>query len=296
VDSAWTFELSGSGNAGWSLSPDGSRLAIGLSTNSGDDIWVKRMPDGPASRLTFDTTSDVRPRWTPDGQSVIYVINGQHVLRQRRADGTGETTTVLDAGKPVLEGQWSRDGRWLIARTGGENLRTGGRDIVGIEAGTGGKVRPLVANPGADESAAALSPDGRWLAYQSDETGRSEIYLRPFPGTREGKWQVSLEGGHSPLWAHSGRELFFLDAARNMVSVSVAGTGAPELGQRHVLFRMGTELYSNDPEYYTPFDIAPDDQHFLMAEALHDFLGAHPRYLLVENWPEEVRSLMAAAR
>jgi len=96
---------------------DGVQLRPNLVLRS----WVsfKRMPDGPASRLTFDTTSEVRPRWTPDGQSVVYVVNGQHVLRQRRADGTGETSTVLDAGKPVLEGQWSRDGRWLIARTGG---------------------------------------------------------------------------------------------------------------------------------------------------------------------------------
>jgi hypothetical protein len=80
------------------------------------------------------------------------------------------------------------------------------------------------------------------------------------------------------------------------MSVPVAGVGAPELGQRRVLFPMGADLYSNDPEYYTPFDIAPDDQRFLMAEAQHDFLGAHPRYVLVENWPEEVRSVMAAGR
>ena len=92
VDTAWTFNLTQSGaNVGWALSPDGSRLAIGLNTSSGDDIWIKQLPTGPLSRLTLDSIAEQRPRWTPDGQSVTYLINATtlHVLRQRRADGTG---------------------------------------------------------------------------------------------------------------------------------------------------------------------------------------------------------------
>jgi serine/threonine-protein kinase len=292
VDSAWTFRLTqNAGNVGWALSPDGTRLAIGLNTDSGDDVWIKELPAGPLSRLTFDSTDDSRPRWTPDGRSVMYSRRKTELGRQR-ADGTGNTEIFLrftDAGT-IDEVLTSPDGRWLVFRRGGATGELGGRNIFGIRPGVDSAPVPLVAKPGVDESAAALSPDGKWLAYVSNETGRDEIYVRPFPATDSGKWQVSTNGGQAPLWAHSGRELFFVDAERNMVVAPVQGGGALQFGARRILFTLGEDLYLPNSEHYTPFDLARDDQRFLMAREVRGAADRARAFVLVENWFEELKA------
>ena len=292
VDTNWTFQLTqGGGNPGWALSPDGARLAIGLRTSSGDDIWIKQLPTGPLSRLTFDSTDEQRPRWTADGRSVTYTKRDS-TLRQRRADGTGVGETVLVLPGTINEGRWSPDGKWLLARTGGAIGRSGDRDIVGIRPGVDSAPIPLAADPGYDESAPMLSPDGKWLAYQSGETGRTEVYVRPFPNTDGGKWQVSVDGGQAPLWAHTGRELFFVDGARNMVTVPVTAGASFQPGQPQILFRLEDDMYLGNPEYYTPFDISPDDQRFIMARLVRAADEGKPTFQLVENWFEELKAKM----
>ncbi len=289
VDTNWTFQLAqGGGNPGWALSPDGTRLAIGLYASSGDNIWIKQLPTGPLSRLTFDSTDEQRPRWSPDGRFVTYTKRDS-TLRQRRADGTGSPETILVLPGTINEGRWSPDGKWLLARIGGAIGRAGDRDIVGIRPGVDSAPIPIAANPGYDETAPSLSPDGKWLAYQSDETGRTEVYVRPFPNTDGGKWQVSVDGGQAPLWAHSGRELFFVDGARNMVTVPVTAGAAFQPGQPHVLFRLSDDMYLGNPEYYTPFDISPDDTRFIMARRVQTAAEAKPTFLLVDNWFEELK-------
>jgi Tol biopolymer transport system component/tRNA A-37 threonylcarbamoyl transferase component Bud32 len=297
VDTAWTFSVTQSGaNVGWALSPDGSRLAIGLNTSSGDDIWIKQLPTGPLSRLTLDSIAENRPRWTPDGQSVTYLINATtlHVLRERRADGTGADATRLDLQTTgIPEGSWSPDGKWLVLRTGGVQGQRGARDILGIRPGLDSAPVPLVADPRYDEAAPMLSPDGKWLAYESDETGKTEVYVRPFPNTEGGKWQVSVTGGQAPLWARSGKEIFFVDGARNMVAAPVLPGAAFQLGERRTLFRLGDDLFLTAQEHYTPFDITPDDKRFIMAREVRTATEAAPTFLLVENWFTELKSRMA---
>jgi serine/threonine-protein kinase len=292
VDSAWTFRLTqNAGNVGWALSPDGRRLAIGLNTETGDDVWIKELPAGPLSRITFDSTDDSRPRWTPDGRSVMYSVRKTE-LRQQRADGTGDTEIILRFTDPgsIDEVLASPDGRWLVYRRGGSVGEIGGRNIFGIRPGVDSAPVPLVAKPGVDESAAALSPDGKWLAYVSNETGRDEIYVRPFPATDSGKWQVSTNGGQAPLWAHSGRELFFVDAERNMVVAPVQGGATIQFGARRILFNLGDDLYLTGSEHYTPFDLTPDDQRFVMARVVRRAADRERTFVLVENWIEELKA------
>ncbi len=292
VDSAWTFRLTQmAGNVGWALSPDGKRLAIGLNTESGDDVWIKELPAGPLSRLTRDSTDDSRPRWTPDGRSVMYSRRNTELGRQR-ADGTGSTEIFLRFTDPgtIDEVLASPDGRWLVFRRGGEVGATAGRNIFGIRPGVDSAPVPLVATPDVDEAAPALSPDGKWLAYESNETGSSEIYVRPFPATDSGKWQVSTNGGQAPLWAHSGRELFFVDAERNMVVAPMQGGATPQFGARRILFTLGEDLYLTRNERYTPFDLSLDDQRFLMARVVRRAEAAERTFLLVENWFEELKA------
>ena len=124
---------------GFSLSPDGTRLALKEETQAGDDIWVKQLPDGPLSRLTFDPGVDMRPRWAPDGETVTFLSNrsGNMDLWSQRADGTGEPELLFDGGSVLNNGQgfWSPDGEWLVLRTGGTGGVVGGRDILALRPG-----------------------------------------------------------------------------------------------------------------------------------------------------------------
>jgi serine/threonine-protein kinase len=302
VDSGWTLTLTEYGdNYGWSLSPDGRRLAVGMSTGEGDDIWVKQLPNGPLSRVSFDTASEYRPRWMPDGR-LMFASNRRSVtaadsggLYARRADGTGEDSLIVRADAGIYEGQWSPDGQWLVYRTGGVVARSGGRDIVALRPGTDTAPIPLIATR-YDEEAIAISPDGRWLAYESNETGRTEVFLRPFPATDSGKWQISNGGGVAPLWARNGRELFYVDSDGDMIAVPFAGTASgPDIGERRTLFRLDDDIYMTSREYYTPFDVAPDGR-FIMARQLdppEDALAQAP-LIVAENWLAEVAEQMRA--
>ena len=294
LDSTWEFRLTvAGGNIGLALSPDGSRVAIGINTNSGDDIWVKRLPNGTPSRLTFDSTAEARPRWTADGRYVSYLVNGESLWRSR-SDGTG-VPELVHTPPHVAEAIWSHDGAWLILRTGGQLSAIGARNIYGMRI-RDTTVIPLAADPRFDERAAALSPDGRWLAYESDETGQTEVYVRPFPDVAGGKWQASANGGRAPLWSHSGRELYFVDLQRDMIARPVAPGPAFIPGDPVQLFHLAPEIYLNFGENYTPFDIAPDDRHFVMLRARIQAQQGEAAFLRIENWFPELQQQLKDAK
>ncbi len=240
VDTSWGF-LQALGGVGWTLSPDGKRLAIGLRANGRDQIWVKELDRGPASRITFDSSGDMRPRWMPDGHTVTYLSRrggAGLALYRRNADGTGAEALKLKVSGSIWEAVWSRDGKWLVFGTG---TAGGNRDVYAMRLGMDSVPRPLLATP-AQERAVALSPDGRWLAYMSDESGRDEVYVRPFPNVDDGKWQVSLTGGGQPLWARSGREIFYRSAANQMMVAQVSASPRFSVANRHVLFSISLEM------------------------------------------------------
>ncbi|HEX5819527.1 MAG TPA: protein kinase [Gemmatimonadales bacterium] len=283
VDPDWSFaHIFNGGNAGWALSPDGTRLAVGRNTESGDDIWVKQLPAGPALRVTFDSGAEYRPRWMPDGRSLVFgaLRAGARGLYRRNADGTGADQLLL-AGE-IYEAAVSRDGRWLVARAGGQIGAAGARNIGSMRLGTDTALAPLLATQ-YDESEIALSPDGRWLAYVSDETGRPEVFLRPFPEVDDAKFQVSLNGAQAPLWSRDGTELFYLGLDRALTAVGVAPRPDPKLGERRMLFKLDRDYYPPGREYYTPFDVAPDGR-FLMARRVRGREGSQAPLLLTTNW------------
>ncbi len=296
IDSTWLFRMQIRGsNRGWALSPDGTRLAIGLNTDAGDDIWVKQLPTGPVSRVSFDSAPDYRPRWSPDGKSLTYGsfrTEPSNNIYRRPADGTGSDEVVLDLEQPIYEAVWSNDGQWLLARTGGEVFVAGGRDIFGLRLGKDSLPRPLVTTPGFDEAAIALSPDGNWLAYESNETGRTEVFIRPFPETESAKTQVSNNGGRAPLWARKGGELFYINGNREMVAVTVGSGPSLSLGPPRTLFRMRDELYLEEAENYTPFDISPDGTRFIMARRVRPTDDRLAPMIVVDNWFAELKQKM----
>jgi serine/threonine-protein kinase len=287
MDTTWGFQTD-INLAGWSLSPDHMRLAITLGGQSSpQDVWIKELDGGPVSRLTFNDSTDIRPRWTPDGRGLTFISNraGDYDLYRRRSDGTGADSLLLDLETPIFEALWSPDGEWLVLRVGGGSIAS--RDIMALQVERDTVPRPLLTAP-HDEEQPALSPDGRWMAYVSTETGRQEVFVRPFPEVEAGKWQVSTAGGTSPVWAHSGQELFFVNGDREVMSQAVLPGAAFQRGGLRMLFSMaGYEVAPN----YASFDISPDDRRFLVVRR-KDESGPDEVLVVVENWLTEVERLM----
>ena len=290
VDTTWKFDVTRyAADHGWALSPDGSRLAIGLSTDAGDDIWVKQLPHGPLSRISFDAAPDMRPHWTRDGRFVSFLSGrvGQGMFLHR-ADGLGKDSLLR--GGLIDEGVVSPDGEWLVMRSGSNGSVAGGRDIYTVRIGADTARMPLIVTP-FDEEAIALSPDGRWIAYQSDETGRTEVFVRSFPNATTFKHQVSNGGGAAPLWSRDGRELFFVSAAADMMTARVTVGSPTAIAPPVPLFHIANDLLRVEYAFYTPWDVAADGR-FIMARARRGDAGSATTVVVAENWLTELKARM----
>jgi Tol biopolymer transport system component len=262
------------------------------------DIWIKEIPEGPFERLTVDDVPETTPTWSRDGVYVFYAKAddaGNYDLWRSRADGTGAPELILDDERSLMDPQVSPDGTWIVLRSGPggvENNRSPERDVVGFRPGVDTEVVTLVGTPEFVEYAPSLSPDGRWLAYVSDLSGRDEVYVSPFPDVASGRWRVSTEGGVGPLWSRDGTELFFLDTNLGWVSARVEGASELRVLQR-------TTLFSTDGVYiYTAarnMDVSPEGDRFLMIAVggeMDALANVTPRFILVQNWFEELRERM----
>lgn len=236
------------------LSPNGDRVAIKVTTEAGEDIWVKELPDGPLSRLTFDDGTDRRPRWSADGSLIYYTSDragtdvSHYDLWAQSSDGTGSPEMILDLEASILEARLAADESAFVLRLGGLSGSVGDRDLVGLRVGEDESF-PVADEPW-DEKGVALSPSGRWVAYESTETGRDEIYVRPFPEADGGKWQVSVSGGFNPQWAHSEDELFFVSGGGEMVVAQVQTDGGVfRVGERRTLFDLAGRSLHSQPNY-----------------------------------------------
>ncbi|PYO05927.1 MAG: hypothetical protein DMD30_13460 [Gemmatimonadetes bacterium] len=273
-----------------SLSPDGRRLSVSLLPNASydgiasvSDIWIKQLDRGPSIKLTLEEKTDHYSAWTPDGRSVTFTSNaaGSVDLWTKRADGSRQAVLQLHNTRGAFSPRWSPDGKWLVFRT--DRYQAGAADILGIRPGIDTVAVPLVATR-FTENAPAISPNGRWLAYSSNESGPIEVYVVPFPNTADAKWAVSTGGGTEPLWSHSGKELFYRDVAGNLVAVEVQSSPTFSLGRSTVLFPARAYLSFERGAQYA---VAPDDRRFLM---IRQIAGSAPDELIVvDNWFEELK-------
>ncbi len=273
VDPGWTGDF-----ADIALSPDGTQLAVTQLQRNGTHIWRKPLQRGPESRLTFEG-SNTRPIWEPDGHSLNFVSmrTGRSRLYRVPADGSTRPESLGIDGLWISRARWSPDGQWLICEVMGEGGERPDVDVYGIRAGVDTNVVPLVVTA-ATEANASMSPDGRWLLYESDRSGRREVYVRPFPNTMESLWQISRNGGSQPRWAHSGREVFYRNHNNEMVVAEVLPAESFAIVDQRVLFSMAGSAY---------WDVSPDDQRFVMTRG-----GGGARagsLIVVENFFEELR-------
>ncbi len=261
------------------FSPDGSRLAITVSETNEQQIWIKQLDRGPLAKLTFEA-SNFRAAWTPDGQWVAFVSDRgiSRDLYVRRADGTGQAEVLLDREEQIWEVHYSRDGQWIVYRA-----ETPSSSIYATHVDADSIQVPLVETQ-FNERLPRLSPDGRWLAYMSDESGLNEVYVRPFPNVTEGKWLVSNNGGIEPVWAHSGQELFYKSGSDLMSAEVLSGTTFV-LGERKALFSVEGFRFATNRQMY---DVTPDDQRFVMIRNLGGPEASE--MIVVENFFEELKA------
>jgi Tol biopolymer transport system component len=256
------------------FSPDGRKVAVTIDPRP-SQIWVYDLERG--SRIPLATNS-LTPLWTPDGQRIAF--SARAAIDWRAADGSRPAEQLLAREHAANPTSWSSDGRFLIFQEDAPPTRY---DI--WVAPRGGRPQSLVSTPGNDVGG-KFSPDGRWLAYYSNESGRNEVYVRPFPNVNEHKWTVSTAGGQAPVWSPDGRELFYMNGTAMMaVPIETRGTSLVA-GKPQFLFD-GPFDTTQDMN----FDISPDGTRFVMVEADPD---AKPtRFQIILNWTKELSQLVA---
>jgi Tol biopolymer transport system component len=252
------------------LSPDGKRVATMRGPIGSSDIWLQEgMRIG---RFTFNPADDRYPLWSPDGTRVAFASNrnGTYDLYQKPADGSGREDLLLQSPDFKRPNSWSPDGRFILYSVTNNN-----GDLMVLPL-TGEHAFPFLSTP-FNEQQGIFSPDGKWVAYQSDGSGSFEVYVRPFPGPG-GEAQVSAGGGHSPRWRADGKELYYISPDFKLMAVKVGVQGAAfTAGIPKSLFQTHINQATNRPQY----DVSRDGR-FLVLTDLPD-TSTEPIHLLV-NW------------
>jgi Tol biopolymer transport system component len=271
------------------ISPDGTRIALTIIVDGNYDLWIWDLARKTMTRLTFDNAFDGLPIWTPDSHRIIFESfrEGRESIFWKAADGSGKVEKLASVqDRNIYPWSVSSDGKTLfLGESGGES----GYDI-GMLSMEGGRTPKLLLQEKYGEDEPQISPDGRWIAYESDESGRWEIYVRSFPDVESGgRWQVSASGGEFPLWAPNGKELFYRSPDAIM-AVPVETKPTLKLGTPKSLF---------PNRYVGQFDISPDGKRFLMlkpAPAADEKTKAEApqKIVVVLNWLEELKQRVPA--
>jgi dipeptidyl aminopeptidase/acylaminoacyl peptidase len=256
------------------LSPDGRQAAVSAAENVGSrTLWVKQLDHGPATKIVGDAGPQ---SWSPDGK--LLLVSATSGLLLARSDGSAPPTALATGHTAPSFAEISADGKWVVY-VEGDNIRA---------MRLGADTTKLLLVEGAREQSPAVSPDGRWLAYSSEESGRAEVYVRPFPDTKASKRQVSVAGGASPRWSRDGRELFFVNESRHMVAVPVASGQTLVAGEPKPLFNLSANYATANG-----FDVARDGR-FLMIRLVGSAAALRDEIVLVENFFQELEGKVKA--
>ena len=268
------------------LSPDGRLVAVTAMEGSNQDVWVYDITRGVRIRLSTSPEGDFRPVWSPAGDEVAFTSDraGNLDIFLRQADASGEEKVLAATPHRVLLSDWSRDGKYLLYHL---NDPETGADLWYLERnedGSGWEPHPFLQIP-FGERVPRFSPDGRYVAYVSNESGQDEVYVQPFPeGGR--KVTVSSNGGAKVRWSRDGKELFYVEG-QTLVAVSVSTAGDFSVGEATRLFEHAGLRPGNN---YAPYDVSADGQRFILAEPVAEGADAPaPSIRVVQNWFAEFR-------
>ena len=268
--------------AGLRLSPDGTRVAYVSREGSNSDVWVQDLQRATRTRLTDGPALDGRPVWSPEGREVVFGSQSGSSLGMRSADGSGSIVYLAAQNQNVFPSDWSADGRFLLYSW---QHPVTAHDIWSLErTGTGNEgwtPRIFLATP-SREVGARLSPDGRYVAYGSDESGRFEVYVQPFPEGGQ-RTTVSTEGGVGPVWSRDGTELFYVTPGDELVAAQVSTEGEFSVKSSAKLFgRAGMRANANAGNNY---DVSLDGRRFLVAEPVDGDTGRPESTIhIIQNW------------
>jgi Tol biopolymer transport system component len=262
------------------LSPDGLRVAEDQTDPDGRNthIWIHEPGRGATTRLTFEPSFHSAPIWSPNGKEILFGSNRKlgFQLYLKNADGSGAEEVVADLGveTQLNAWDWSRDGKHILVRKVNE---------LWYVSWPGRVVKPLLQTKWTVRNA-QFSPDGRWMAYASNETGRMEIYVVPFP-TASGRWQVSSAGGQEPRWRQDGKELFYISAEGKMMAVQVTTGASFEASSPVALFQTHRRQPVSAQDVFS-YDVSGDGQRFLILTKVDEGNPAPLSVLL--NWSSEM--------
>jgi len=290
--------------ANWSnphFSPDGRRLALNIGTGTGLDVWVYEWARDTLTRLTFDPTQALDPVWTLDGRRIVFASargdKSMVNLYWQRADGTGDVQRLTESKNTQYPASWHPSGKFLAFD---ENNPQTGYDamilpVEGDEASgwKPGKPAPFLNSP-ANEREPMFSPDGRWLAYGSNESGRDEVYGRPLPGPG-GKWQISTSGGENALWSRARRELFFETPDQHLMVASYSVDGDSFRADKPHLW--SDARFEFRARNFRSLDLHPDGERFALGTVPDAQSAARQdKVVLIFNFFDELRRIAPVAR
>ena len=267
------------------LSPDGTRVAIDIVDGDNTDIWIWNLAEERLSQLTFYERADAFPLWTPDSARIVFASSREGGgLFWKAADGTGSVDRLKEgAARPWA---WAADGRLIFNQAPGD---------IGVLTMEGERTVEMLLDAEYVEAAPALSPDGRWLAYESSETGTPLIHVKPFPNL-DGQWNVSLDIGMRPVWSPDGSELFYWDPQASMLMVAQVET-EPTFSNSTPRPLLSTSGYFFVSPVGRRFDLAPDGDRFVFLRSGGGDLQTSDdadfsRLIFVEHWFEELKRLV----
>jgi serine/threonine-protein kinase len=277
------------------ISPDGTRLAVTINDQGNTEIWIWDFARENLRRLTFAPGMDSMPVWTRDGRRIVFMSDRAGALNfySQAADGTGPIDRLTTSAHPQWSTSVTSDGMRLFGFDLGPGRTPG---VIVVHLGSSGTQLPERTAQGAKGTPVVeslfrgafpdVSPDGRYVAYQSNESGRDQVYVRSFPVVDQGVWQISTGGATRPVWARSGRELFYLDESGALIAVPVRTSGATlVVGGPTILFD-ARYVESNPARHY---DVSPDGQRFVMLKDRAVDPSATPASMVVlQHWVEQL--------
>jgi Tol biopolymer transport system component len=267
------------------LSPDGLRVAVTGMENNNLDVWVHEVARPVKNRLTFEPASDMHAKWLPGGKEIVFSSQraGTFDIYAQAADGSGQARLLAATPAQELVSDCSPDGKYILYTVDDPKTNFDIRYLKRRPAGEAFDSLPFL-HAQFNEQIPRLSPDGRLVAYVSDESGRNEIYVRPFP-EGEGKWQVSTSGGTQPRWSRDGKELFYVEGATLMV-VPVASEERFSAGPAKRLFE---DASLPAPAAIPRYEVSADGRRFLLVETIGGEDSRPPAIHVVEHWFAEFR-------